>query len=103
MVGEKDKRLKRFVGKINEKFGPELILLFGSRARGDNLDSSDFDILIVSEKFGNYDFRARIIKVYELLDEPLNVEVLCYTPSEFEERKNELCIVKEAFEEGVAL
>ncbi|MDY6965087.1 MAG: nucleotidyltransferase domain-containing protein, partial [Halobacteriota archaeon] len=80
------------IGKINEKFGTKKNLLLGSRARGDNLESSDFDMLIASENFENNYFREIIIRVYELLVDPPNVEVWCYTSSEFEEGKEGLCI-----------
>ena len=103
MGEEKDKALKDFIEKLRKKFKPEKLLLFGSRARGDYLKNSDWDILVVSKEFRNYSFRERIIKVYELIDKPLNVEVLCYTPEEFKRRSKELCIVKVAAEEGVPL
>ena len=103
MVEEQDIKLKRFLEKVRKKFDPEKVLLFGSRARGNHLESSDYDILIISEKFGGMNFRDRIIKAYELIDEPLNVEILCYTLEEFNEKSKELCVVKKAAEEGITL
>ena len=101
MVKRQDERLREFIGRVKEKFKPEKVLLFGSRARGKHLDDSDYDILIVSERFRDQEFKERIIEVYGLIDKPLNVEILCYTPEEFERRSKELCIVKKAAEEGV--
>lgn len=98
-----EERVRRLIEKVKSEFEPELILLFGSRARGDALKSSDHDLIIVSRKFEEMDFRERIIKVYELVDEPLNVDILCYTPEEFEEKKRQITIVKKAAEEGIAL
>lgn len=98
-----EERIRSFIEKIKDKFEPELILLFGSRARGDALRSSDYDIIVVSRKFERMDFRERIIKVYELVTEPLNVDVLCYTPEEFEEKRKRITIIKKAAEEGVIL
>jgi predicted nucleotidyltransferase len=54
-------RFERIVDRIKEKFEPEEVILFGSRARGDYLEDSDYDLMVVSKKFGGYDFRARII------------------------------------------
>jgi len=98
-----EERIRSFIEKIKDEFEPELILLFGSRARGDALGSSDYDIIIVSRKFEKMGFRERIIKVYELVTEPLNVDVLCYTPEEFKEKKRQITIVKKAAEEGIVL
>ena len=103
MVKRQDERLREFIGRVKEKFKPEKVLLFGSRARGEHLDDSDYDILIVSERFRGQEFKERIIEAYGLIDKPLNVEILCYTPEEFERRSKELCIVKKAAEEGVPI
>jgi len=101
MDRDQDKVIKEFISRVKERFQPKAVLLFGSRARGDHWKRSDYDIAVVSEKFKDIDFRSRIIMVYELVEKPLNVDVLCYTPEEFEERKNELCIVKKISEEGI--
>lgn len=95
--------IEAFVSRIKERFKPEMIILFGSRARGDALKESDYDLLIVSSEFRDYDFRERIVRVYELMDKPMRVDVLCYTPEEFEEEKKKLGIVRKAMEEGIAL
>jgi len=102
MAGKKD-RIDSFIEKIKKRFNPQKILLFGSRARGDNLKDSDYDILIISNEFRDLNFRERIIEIYKLVEEPLNVEVICLTPEEFEARKNELSIVGVAVREGKAI
>ncbi|MEA1998800.1 MAG: nucleotidyltransferase domain-containing protein [Euryarchaeota archaeon] len=96
-------RFERIVDRIKEKFEPEKVILFGSRARGDYLKDSDHDLMVISRRFKGHDFRTRIIKLYELIDEPINIDILCYTPEEFEERSKALCIVKRACEEGVLI
>jgi len=40
-------RLERIVDAIRERVSPELILLFGSRARGDAREDSDYDLMLV--------------------------------------------------------
>jgi HEPN domain-containing protein/predicted nucleotidyltransferase len=40
-------RLERIVDAIRERVSPELILLFGSRARGDAREDSDYDVMLV--------------------------------------------------------
>ena len=41
------RELNRIVRRVVERFDPERIILFGSRARGDSRPDSDFDLLIV--------------------------------------------------------
>ena len=41
--------IESFVAAIIDKYDPEKILLFGSRARGDHLLESDVDVIIVSK------------------------------------------------------
>ena len=44
-----DKYLELFIQKVKDKFGDELqrIILFGSRARGDNDPNSDYDLILI--------------------------------------------------------
>jgi predicted nucleotidyltransferase len=48
----KDKALDYFLRKIREQSGGHLkqIILFGSRARGDNVQDSDYDCLVVVDE-----------------------------------------------------
>ena len=69
--------------------------LFGSRARGDYLDESDWDIMIVSPEFADIPFPDRATLFLRKV--PLRrVELLCYTEEEFQDRVGELGIVAEA-------
>ncbi len=95
--------LKSHLTFLKRKFGPERIILFGSRARGDNLEDSDIDLLVVSEKFKNIDFRDRLIQAYGLWDKKEDLEQLCYTPEEFEVKKKQIGIVQQAVKEGIKL
>ncbi len=47
------------------RFKPKLIVLFGSRARGDYTDSSDYDILVVSDELPG-DPREAFDRLYDL-------------------------------------
>ncbi len=67
----------------------EKIILFGSRARGEAREDSDYDILIVVE--GSIDWRVRRRlslgvrrRLYRILRSPL--DILVYTSGEFRER-----------------
>lgn len=107
MVAVTDKDIKkwiaRFEKKIRAKYQPDKIILFGSRARKDNLLESDVDMIIVSKKFIEFPWPKRIGDVGELWDGLVPLEPLCYTPEEFERKKKQIGIVKQAVEEGIEL
>lgn len=48
----KDKILRIFIRQLRKEFGNHLkkIILFGSRARGDNAKESDYDLLLIFDK-----------------------------------------------------
>lgn len=81
----------------------ERAILFGSRARGDALAHSDYDLLIVSPDFGGQPFYARAAPLLLLWDRPQDLELLCYTPEEFEAKRRGLNIAATAASEGVDL
>jgi len=69
--------------------------LFGSRAREDWLEESDWDLMIISPEFANVPFPDRATMLLRRV--PLRrVELLCYTEEEFKERVKEIGIVAEA-------
>lgn len=95
--------IDRFLAVIKEKYSPEKVLLFGSRARGDHLIDSDVDMIIVSKKFEGVNWLKRIRDVSVYWEGLVPLEPICYTPAEFEEKKNMIGIVSEAVKEGVEL
>lgn len=84
-------------------FEPRKVLVFGSRARGDALQDSDLDLLIVAEAFREIRWLDRPVRVVEDCDIRFGVELLCYTPEEYQRKREELGIVRTATEEGVDL
>lgn len=95
--------MDKFLEIVKEKYSPDKILLFGSRARGDHLLESDVDIIIVSRKFEGVNWLTRIREVANLWPGLILLEPLCYTPEEFDEKKEEIGIVNQAVEEGLEL
>jgi predicted nucleotidyltransferase len=49
-VESMDEVLEQIKQAIIEETDPQQIILFGSRARGDNRPNSDYDVLVVTEK-----------------------------------------------------
>ena len=91
--------LKRF--KKENKISK--IILFGSRVKDTFTRYSDVDLILISPKFKNVKTykRASPYRLKWKLDFP--VDLLCYTPEEFDKRKNEPTIVREALKRGIEI
>lgn len=94
---------KEFSNKIKRKFAVQKLILFGSRARGDNLKQSDYDFIVVSDKFQGKKFILRASEFYDYWNNEVDIEIICYTPEEFERKKSQKGIVKTAIEEGIEI
>jgi hypothetical protein len=98
-VGEKGTKI-RDIEQLRDLLGKSPIpiksaFLFGSRACGDYLEESDWDIMIVSPEFADIPFVDRATAFLKKV--PLRrAELLCYTEEELQERAAELGIVAEA-------
>ena len=66
-----NKKVEKFISTVREKYDPKAIYLFGSRARGEEMNHSDWDFSVVSEKFEGISFRDRINDLLELVDYPV--------------------------------
>jgi len=101
---EKVARFRREVlPRLVERYRPSRVLVFGSRARGDALKDSDLDVLIVAEAFRAIRWLDRPVHVAEDCDIRFGVELLCYTPDEYQRKLGELGIVRTATDEGMEL
>src|ERR1051325_10686552 len=86
---------EEIVRRIVKAVGPEKIVLFGSRARGDHRPDSDIDLLVIKES--NVPRSQRPVAIHAALEGLPNVpcpasrsfevdaEVMVYTPKEVEE------------------
>lgn len=92
-----------FAEALKRNFGAEKVILFGSRARGDWLHESDYDFVVVSRHFEGLPFVRRPVPLYEHWHQWPGVELLCYTPEEFERKSRQISIVREAVREGIEL
>ena len=80
----------------------ERAILFGSRARGDFWEHSDWDVVLVSEDFQGLSFSERMIFVIRHITVS-GVEAFCYTPEQFEKGRDTFTVIGEAWREGVDL
>ncbi len=95
--------MKLFAEKLRKKFNVHKIVLFGSRARGDWLHSSDYDFIIVSEDFEGMHFLDRPVQVLRKTKAYFATDLLCYTPKEFEKKRKQIGTVSQALKEGVTI
>jgi predicted nucleotidyltransferase len=86
---------------IRRVFDPAHIILFGSRATGRAGESSDIDLIIVSDRFRDVPFPNRMGAFLRAIRPEPDVEAFCYTPDEFEALKGQLSPVAEAAREGI--
>jgi len=104
-MGEKaDSRITDFLQKVRKKYNISKAIFFGSRARDEHLIDSDYDIILVSEDFKDMFFSKRTALMYDFWHHwPIEIEPICYTPEEFENKKKQMGIVSEAVKEGMFL
>jgi predicted nucleotidyltransferase len=81
---------------------PELVILFGSVARGRAFEDSDIDLLVVVEGVeGNPPERS--LAVWKILDLHEVVNAFVVTPAEFVRARESSPLVRTALEEGEVL
>jgi len=101
---KKDKYIYKFMEQyletIKSAYSPKGLWFFGSRVSGNPKEESDIDMVLVSDKFRGTKFIYRMGAFLKRFDFPKHIDALCYTPEEFEKKKNEIGIINEAIEKG---
>lgn len=94
---ELHEELKRWIEVLKNEYNPEKVILFGSFVNGKVRRWSDIDLVIIKET--KEPFLDRIKEVILLLRPKVGMDVLVYTPKEFESLcetraffKNEICL-----------
>lgn len=100
--GERD-AFDEFVQALKERYRPERVLLFGSRARQDASAGSDYDLLVVASRFEGTRLTDRATEIYRMWPLRAGLDCLCLTPGEFERSRRRISIVREIEREGIAL
>lgn len=74
---------------IIKGYQPEKIFIFGSFVRNEQTKDSDLDLLIIKNTEETYYQRPRAVR--SLFNrQPCSMDILVYTPEEFNKRKNTL-------------
>ena len=85
---ENDAALRDLVAKIVERADPVAVYLFGSRARGDHDEDSDYDVMIVVDDSWPPE-RANVREAFKLVEgRSVPVDALLVRRARFEEEKH---------------
>lgn len=98
-----DPRVLEYKERVGARWHLDKFILFGSRARGDALEDSDFDVILVSTDFQGVHFIDRMVEAGRLWEDDLRLDVICYTPEEFARKAAQIGTVQTAVREGIAV
>lgn len=94
--------LNRWIEILKTEYDPQMLLLFGSLSQGNIKRWSDIDLIVLKET--DKPFLERIKEVLLLLRPRVGVDILVYTPEEFEYMcSNRDFFKREIIEKGVKL
>ncbi len=94
-----ERELERIV-RVLRGVGARLIVLFGSAARGEIAAWSDLDLIVVLDS--DLPFIKRLGLLYERIQPRVGLDLLAYTPQEFEALR-ERPFIRQALQEGKVL
>ncbi len=102
-----DTLIHQMVQAIVDEVDPERVILFGSRARGEEREGSDVDLVVVeAEPFGPKRSRHKeMVRLYKVLaDFPVSADVLVYSHEEVDYWRDSLNhVLARALREGKVL
>ena len=100
--------LKKYLDKIKTNFDPQEMWIWGSYVYGNPRKDSDLDVVVISNEFKKYRFIQRSSKVTKELRtwadrEIPEIDFICYTPDEFEKKKNQISLAREITTKGLKI
>lgn len=97
------KSLHNFKKQISKEYFLHSMYLFGSRASGKARKDSDVDLLLISPIFRGKRRLKRSPSLYLKWNLDYPVDFICLTPEEFQKKKKQIGIVREAIESGIEI
>lgn len=82
--------LNQFLERIQRKLGDAQVYLFGSHSKGDWMEHSDIDLIVVSDRFRSLDVGERARLVRSLAPDQMSFDLILYTYEEFDRAKESL-------------
>lgn len=94
--------LDAFLENLVKEIGDADVYLFGSYARGDWVEDSDIDLVVISPRFRGMHICDRMSMLRKLAPDTHSFEILAYTPEEFKMIKHGV-VVGDAMEYWIKL
>jgi hypothetical protein len=102
-----DERQGSLYARIGRSIKAELpdakVYLVGSRARGDWLEDSDIDLLLVSRGFEGLDIGQRYRLIRKHVPAWLSLDALTYTPDEFRAARRRSSILQDMLRDALPI
>ena len=95
--------LRQEIAVFLKRIEAEEAILFGSRACGEELSTSDVDLIVISQKFFGQPFPERMVALHRDWRLPMFLEALPYTPDELMELAKSRGVVAEALKSGIRI
>lgn len=92
-----DPKVEAIVNQLKQ-YNPDKIILFGSYAHGHPHEDSDVDLAVIKKTSDS--FHERNVKARLLVRTTTPVDILVFTPEEFEARRKTSLFIKEIAEKG---
>jgi predicted nucleotidyltransferase len=94
--------LEKIINAVLQVIVPDKIILFGSQARGEAREYSDYDILVI--KTGIKDEIGVAQDIYEKLDIAASIDLVVVTPENIDKyKKSKGSIIEPALNDGVLI
>ena len=88
-----DEMLLNYIDGLKRHIGVKKVILFGSRAQGNELKSSDIDLVVISEDFKKLSFLERLEFLELEWKYSIPIDAVGYTPKEYEEMSGRIGII----------
>lgn len=98
-----EKIVKEYINTIKPFIKPKKVILFGSHIKGKARKDSDIDLIVISPDFKKMKFLERLVWLSKMRGEKFmspGMDILGYTPEEFEKLSKESIVLDEAKREG---
>jgi len=108
MGREKDvkKIVKDYLTTVSKRIKVEKAILFGSWARGDNLQDSDIDLVVISPDFEDMSLEERLTlleRFWDFKKYGYSIEAFGYTAEEFRKLRRYSLTIKDALQYGIVV
>ena len=94
---------RKYAQRVRRSYPDAQVILFGSRARGENWITSDYDFIVISRKFVGVPLRERIRLLLNLWTFSKDADVIGLTPKEFKSQRTTSTLIRLALRDGLSL